>query len=416
MDVNTRAFKAGYHFGETAELFESAYQVRPAPLEPGTYTDVTGNTALAWGLIAAAQIAGTPALPGFVSRSRPPRTSSTSSRSTSTSVSGPSRRKTRSPEGRRSDRSRFRRKPRGHHHERPRHRPEVRGDRARGEPRGASGGSRHPARRPVDWTSDQDRAVGPTPRDVRATRGGPRSDRGGTDAVALLRGGYRGRAHSGQVQDPGIPALRRFARERAEPWKLPEICVASGDRPGLRQSPNHEAEDGTVCPGPMPATRRPSPGRGPFLVRRVSSTASVDSRRRTGQETCPYDPVEPRADDQACEPRRWPGSQETSRRSGSTIHGRARGGGASLALGWGSTYGSIEAAVRRVRARGLKRGTRPPGPPEPVPFGSGRGPSGYDRLLVPEANLGSARTTVRADFLVDARSLHEGAGRRLPGG
>ena len=30
LDVNTRAFKAGYHFGETAELFESAYQVRPA--------------------------------------------------------------------------------------------------------------------------------------------------------------------------------------------------------------------------------------------------------------------------------------------------------------------------------------------------------------------------------------------------
>ncbi len=60
LDVNIRAFKAGYHFGETAELFESAYQARPAVLAPGTYTDVTGNTALAWGLIVAAQKAGVP--------------------------------------------------------------------------------------------------------------------------------------------------------------------------------------------------------------------------------------------------------------------------------------------------------------------------------------------------------------------
>src|SRR3984893_1549435 len=60
MEANLRAFKAGYHFGETAELFESSYQVRPAALEPGTYTDVTGNTALAWGLIVASQRAGLP--------------------------------------------------------------------------------------------------------------------------------------------------------------------------------------------------------------------------------------------------------------------------------------------------------------------------------------------------------------------
>ena len=60
LDANTRAFKAGYNFGETAELFESNYQVRPAALEPGVYTNVTGNTALAWGLIAAAHQANLP--------------------------------------------------------------------------------------------------------------------------------------------------------------------------------------------------------------------------------------------------------------------------------------------------------------------------------------------------------------------
>src|SRR3984957_20405908 len=60
LDANTRAFKAGFNFGETAELFESNYQVRPAVHEPGTYTNVTGNTALAWGLIAAAHQANLP--------------------------------------------------------------------------------------------------------------------------------------------------------------------------------------------------------------------------------------------------------------------------------------------------------------------------------------------------------------------
>jgi 2-oxoglutarate/2-oxoacid ferredoxin oxidoreductase subunit alpha len=58
--ANTLAFKAGYNFGETAELFDTAYQVKPAELSPGTYTNITGNTALAWGLIAASQLAELP--------------------------------------------------------------------------------------------------------------------------------------------------------------------------------------------------------------------------------------------------------------------------------------------------------------------------------------------------------------------
>ena len=59
-EANTRAFRAGFDFGETAELFESNYEVRPASFEPGEYVQVTGNQALAWGLIAAAQLAGLP--------------------------------------------------------------------------------------------------------------------------------------------------------------------------------------------------------------------------------------------------------------------------------------------------------------------------------------------------------------------
>ncbi len=60
LEANQRAFKAGYHFGETAELFESSYEVRPAVLDPGEYANVTGNTATAWGLIAASLRSGLP--------------------------------------------------------------------------------------------------------------------------------------------------------------------------------------------------------------------------------------------------------------------------------------------------------------------------------------------------------------------
>ena len=52
-EANVAAFKAGYNFGETTELFAHSYVVKAAPAEPGTYRNVAGATALAWGLIAA---------------------------------------------------------------------------------------------------------------------------------------------------------------------------------------------------------------------------------------------------------------------------------------------------------------------------------------------------------------------------
>ena len=60
-DANLAAFKAGLHFGETAELLEH-YQIQPATLEPGRYRNITGNLAVAYGLIAAAQRASLPIL------------------------------------------------------------------------------------------------------------------------------------------------------------------------------------------------------------------------------------------------------------------------------------------------------------------------------------------------------------------
>ncbi len=62
--ANTAAFKAGHAYGETTEMFASQYKVKAAPQKPGLYTNVTGNTATAWGMIAAGQLAKLPVFLG----------------------------------------------------------------------------------------------------------------------------------------------------------------------------------------------------------------------------------------------------------------------------------------------------------------------------------------------------------------
>ena len=60
MQANVAAFQAGWNFGETTEAFSVRYEIMPAPLAPGTYRNISGNTALAYGLVAASQLAGLP--------------------------------------------------------------------------------------------------------------------------------------------------------------------------------------------------------------------------------------------------------------------------------------------------------------------------------------------------------------------
>jgi 2-oxoglutarate/2-oxoacid ferredoxin oxidoreductase subunit alpha len=62
LEANLASFRAGYNFGETAELFDHPYEVKPARLAPGTYRQITGNVALSYGLVAASQKAKLPLL------------------------------------------------------------------------------------------------------------------------------------------------------------------------------------------------------------------------------------------------------------------------------------------------------------------------------------------------------------------
>jgi 2-oxoglutarate ferredoxin oxidoreductase subunit alpha len=58
--ANTAALKGGYNFGLTTEALKTTFVVEPAQLRPGTYTNISGSMALAWGLLAASQQAKLP--------------------------------------------------------------------------------------------------------------------------------------------------------------------------------------------------------------------------------------------------------------------------------------------------------------------------------------------------------------------
>lgn len=58
LDANQKALLAGYNYGDTSETFTTRFEVKPAPMPPGTYRNITGNQGTALGLIAAAHKAG----------------------------------------------------------------------------------------------------------------------------------------------------------------------------------------------------------------------------------------------------------------------------------------------------------------------------------------------------------------------
>jgi 2-oxoglutarate ferredoxin oxidoreductase subunit alpha len=60
VEANVRVLKAGYNFGETTEIFTTSYEVKAARIQPGKYRNITGNSAIALGFVAAAHRAGLP--------------------------------------------------------------------------------------------------------------------------------------------------------------------------------------------------------------------------------------------------------------------------------------------------------------------------------------------------------------------
>jgi 2-oxoglutarate/2-oxoacid ferredoxin oxidoreductase subunit alpha len=76
-------------------------------------------------------------------------------------------------------------------------------------------------------------------------------------------------------------------------------------------------------------------------------------------------------------------------------------------LGWGSTYGPITAAVRRLRTAGEHIAQAHLRHLNPFPRNLGEVLGRYDKVVIPEMNLGQLATLVRAKYLVDAHSYHQ---------
>jgi len=82
-----------------------------------------------------------------------------------------------------------------------------------------------------------------------------------------------------------------------------------------------------------------------------------------------------------------------------------------LVVSWGSTAGSIAAAVKTQRARGTKMGHVHLRYLNPLPGNLGEVIQRYKRVLVPELNMGQLLWVLRAKYLVDAEGLNKIQGR-----
>ena len=283
-EANVLAFSAGHAYGETTESFAVTYDVAPAPLPAGTYRQITGNTALAYGIVAAGQASGLPVFLGSYPI--------TPASDILHELSKHKALRRHDLPGRGRDRRRrggagcgVRRRAGRHHDVGPRDLAQERDDRAGRHAGVAAGGDRRAAGWAVDGVADQDRAVRPVAGDVRPQRRGSAADHRAALARRLLRRRAGGGADRVDLPDAGARALRRVDGQRlgavADPGRRRRCrgsIRASRRRPNSRTAPSS---------GPTCATTTPSPGPGRSPARRGSSTASAAWRRPTGAARSP---------------------------------------------------------------------------------------------------------------------------------
>ena len=404
LEANQRAFKAGYHFGETAELFESSYEVKPAVLEPGEYANVTGNTAAAWGLVAASLRSGLPLFLGTY------------------------------PITPASDIL----------HELSKHKQfGVRTFQAEDEISGigAALGAAFGGALGVTTTSGPGIDLKSEMMGLAISlelplliidiqRGGPSTGLPTkTEQADLLHAMYgrHGEAPMPIVAaktpshcfDATLEAVRIAVKYRTpvlllsdgylangtEPWKLPELESLPAIDPGFATGPNHVEEDGTEDFWPYlrdeDTLARPwAPPGLAGLEHRIGGLEKSD-----GSGNVAYDGAN---------------HERMTRLRAAKVAGIAADipptdvdheeGADVLVIGWGSTYGAIAAGVQRVRARGHKVDQAHLVHLNPFPADLGDVLKRYDRVLVPEVNLGQLSRLLRAEYLVDARSLTQVSG------
>ena len=199
----------------------------------------------------------------------------------------------------------------------------------------------------------------------------------------------------------------------SEPWRIPDLDELPDLRVRFAQGPNHTLGDGTEVFWPYKRDEqtlaRPwaIPGT-PGLEHRIGGIEKQD-----GTGNISYDPAnhdfmvrtrqakidgievpDVEVDDPS------PSAQPRSSTGGSQ-------GAKTLVLGWGSTYGPITAAVRRLRAAGESIAQAHLRHLNPFPRNLGEVLGRYEKVVIPEMNLGQLATLVRAKYLVGAESYNQ---------
>jgi 2-oxoglutarate ferredoxin oxidoreductase subunit alpha len=396
--ANITAFEAGWSFGETTEVFAVSYEVAPASMPAGLYRNITGNTALSYGLVAGAQQAGLPLFLGSY-----PITPASDILHT---LAGLKRFGVRTFQAE----------------------DEIAGI---GAALGASfGGSLGLTTTSGPGVALKTETIGLAVSlelplvIVDVQRGGPSTGLPTKTEQADLFQAVLGRNGESPVPviapqspadcfDAAIEAVRIAVTYRtpvfllsdgylangSEPWLVPSVAGLPSIEPNFTTEAN--GDDGVFLPYKRdPETlARPwaLPGT-PGLEHRIGGLEKAD-----GTGNISYDPV----------------NHDTMvRLRAAKIAGIARsipplevddpsGAASLLVLGWGSTYGPIAAAIGDLRKAGRQVAQAHLRHLAPFPANTGDVLKAYDKVLIPEMNLGQLALLLRGTFLVDAVSFNQ---------
>jgi 2-oxoglutarate/2-oxoacid ferredoxin oxidoreductase subunit alpha len=396
-DANVRAFTSGWNFGETTETFVVSYEIKPAPMAAGTYRNITGNLALAYGLVAAGVQSGLPLFLGSY------------------------------PITPASDIL----------HELSKHKAfgvttfqaedEIAGV-------GAAIGASFAGSLGVTTTSGpgialKSEAIGLAVMTelpllvIDVQRGGPSTGLPTkTEQADLLQAmfGRNGEApvpivaprSPGDCFDAVLEAARiaityrtpvmllsdGYLANGSEPWRIPEVADLAAIDPNFATSANHALDSGEsefwpylrdeetlARPWAVPGT--------PGLEHRIGGLEKGD-----GHGNISYDPAN---HDFMVRTRQAKVDRIADSLPPLEVDDPS-GAAKVLVLGWGSTYGPIGAGVRRVRKAGYDVAQAHLRHLNPFPKDLGDVLARYDKVLVPEMNLGQLSLLLRAKYLVDA--------------
>ncbi|SDF91283.1 2-oxoglutarate ferredoxin oxidoreductase subunit alpha [Blastococcus aurantiacus] len=399
--ANIAAFRAGYNYGETTEAFAVSYEIKPAPMDAGTYRNISGNQALSLGIVAAGLRSGLPIFLGAY------------------------------PITPASDIL----------HELSKHKVfGVRTFQAEDEIAGigAALGASFGGALGVTTTSGPGVALKAETIGlavmtelplliIDVQRGGPSTGLPTkTEQSDLLQAmfGRNGEAplpviaprSPGDCFDAAIEAARialtyrtpvmllsdGYLANGAEPWAVPDVDSLPDltGAVGFATGPNAASTDGT--PEFHPYQRDPE-----TLARAwaVPGTAGLQHRiggleKADGNGNISYDP----ANHDFMVRTRQAKIDGIAASIGPTDVEDPDGDASVAVIGWGSTYGPIGAACRRIRASGRSVAQIHLRHINPFPADLGEVLARYDRVICPEMNLGQLALLLRAKFLVDVQS------------